>query len=60
MEGGNRLVKVRLGNQNGTSEVTRQERGDIKDLMEVAQGGSQVKSNLKASNREMPTSYSWG
>lgn len=49
MEGGNKLVKVQLGNRNGTSEVTRQGRGDIK---EVAQGASQVQRNLKESDRK--------
>lgn len=59
MEGGNKLVQVQLGNRNGTSEVTRQGRGDIKDLMEVAQGASQVQSNLKESDRKA-TLYSRG
>lgn len=60
MEGGNKLVKGQLGNRNGTSEVTRQGRGDIEDLMEAAQGGSRVQSNLKESDREKPALYSRG
>lgn len=60
MQGGNELVKGQLGNRNSTSEVTRQGRGGIEDLMEAAQGGSQVQSNLKESDREKPALYSRG